>query len=100
MATKLAVKKAEAKQIQAEGQDAPLIESTNAGVKKLLKAGKERGFITYDELNMAMPSDEMSSEQIEDIMSQLSELGINVVEDEDSEENSEEDGKAKSGSSN
>jgi len=100
MATKLAVKKAETKQIQAEGQDAPLIESTNAGVKKLLKAGKERGFITYDELNMAMPSDEMSSEQIEDIMSQLSELGINVVEDEDSEENSEEDGKAKSGSSN
>ncbi len=100
MATKLAVKKAEAKQIQAEGQDAPLIESTNAGVKKLLKAGKERGFITYDELNMAMPSDEMSSEQIEDIMSQLSELGINVVEDEDSEENAEEDGKAKSGSSN
>jgi len=100
MATKLAVKKAETKQIQAEGQDSPLIESTNAGVKKLLKAGKERGFITYDELNMAMPSDEMSSEQIEDIMSQLSELGINVVEDEDSEENSEEDGKAKSGSSN
>ena len=100
MATKLAVKKAEKKQIQAEGQDAPLIESTNAGVKKLLKAGKERGFITYDELNMAMPSDEMSSEQIEDIMSQLSELGINVVEDEDSEENAEEDGKAKSGSSN
>ena len=100
MATKLAVKKAETREIHTEGQDAPLIESTNAGVKKLLKAGKERGFITYDELNMAMPSDEMSSEQIEDIMSQLSELGINVVEDEDSEETSEEYAKAKTGTSN
>ena len=99
MATELAVKKAETKQVRADGHDAPLIESTNAGIKKLLKAGKERGFITYDELNMAMPSDEMSSEQIEDIMSQLSELGINVVEDEDSEETSEEDGKSKNGSS-
>jgi RNA polymerase primary sigma factor len=86
MATKLAIKKVDPKVTQAEAQDPPLIESTDAGVKKLLKAGKERGYITYDELNMAMPSDQMSSEQIEDIMSQFSEMGINVVEDEEAED--------------
>jgi RNA polymerase primary sigma factor len=86
MATKLAVKKVDPKVTQTEAQDSPLIESTDAGVKKLLKAGKERGYITYDELNMAMPSDQMSSEQIEDIMSQFSEMGINVVEDEEAED--------------
>ncbi|MEK9685296.1 MAG: RNA polymerase sigma factor region1.1 domain-containing protein, partial [Rhodospirillaceae bacterium] len=86
MATKLATKKVDPKVTQTEAQDSPLIESTDAGVKKLLKAGKERGYITYDELNMAMPSDQMSSEQIEDIMSQFSEMGINVVEDEEAED--------------
>jgi len=98
MATKTAAKKAEPKDTQADGQDAPLIETTDAEVKKLLKAGKERGFITYDELNKAMPSEEMSSEQIEDIMSQLSEMGINVVEDEDVDDSSDDDAKpAKAG---
>ncbi len=85
MATKTA-KRTEEKQTPAETQDAPLIDTIDAAVKKLLQKAKERGFVTYDELNAALPSDEVSSEQIEDTMSRLSELGVNVVENEDSEE--------------
>ncbi len=69
-----------------ESTDAPLIDSMGAAVKKLLARGKERGFVTYDELNAALPPEEVSSEQIEDTMTTLSELGINVVENEESEE--------------
>ncbi|MCH2395403.1 RNA polymerase sigma factor RpoD [Oceanibaculum sp.] len=66
--------------------DAPLIDNIGAAVKRLIQKGKERGYITYDELNAALPSDQMSSEQIEDIMTQLSEMGVNVIDDEDKEE--------------
>jgi RNA polymerase primary sigma factor len=66
--------------------DSPLLDSTNASVKKLIAKAKERGYITYDELNAALPSEEMTSEQIEDTMSMLSEMGINVVEGEEQEE--------------
>jgi RNA polymerase primary sigma factor len=66
--------------------DSPLLDSTNASVKKLIAKAKERGYITYDELNAALPSEEMTSEQIEDTMSMLSEMGINVVEGEEAEE--------------
>ncbi len=65
--------------------DSPLLDSTNASVKKLIAKAKERGYITYDELNAALPSEEMTSEQIEDTMSMLSEMGINVVEGEEQE---------------
>ncbi|HEX9837383.1 MAG TPA: RNA polymerase sigma factor region1.1 domain-containing protein, partial [Alphaproteobacteria bacterium] len=66
--------------------DTPLIDSVEATLKKLIGRGKERGFVTYDELNSALSSDEVSSEQIEDAMTQLSELGISVVEHEEAEE--------------
>ncbi|MBL8644494.1 MAG: RNA polymerase sigma factor RpoD, partial [Rhodospirillaceae bacterium] len=66
--------------------DKPLLDSTNQNVKKLIQKAKERGYITYDELNAALPPEEMSSEQIEDVMSMLSEMGINVVEAEEQEE--------------
>ncbi|WP_432767780.1 MAG: RNA polymerase sigma factor RpoD [Sphingopyxis sp.] len=67
--------------------DAPLIDLNEADVKKLLARGKKRGYLTYDELNAALPQDEMSSEQIEDIMSAISDMGINIVEsDEDVQE--------------
>ncbi|MGE4062878.1 MAG: RNA polymerase sigma factor RpoD [Rhodospirillaceae bacterium] len=65
--------------------DSPLLDSTNASIKKLIAKAKERGYITYDELNAALPSEEMTSEQIEDTMSMLSEMGINVVEGEEQE---------------
>jgi RNA polymerase primary sigma factor len=90
MATKTA-KRSEAKDAGADAQDAPLIESTDAAIKKLLQRAKERGFVTYDELNDALPPDEVSSEQIEDTMSRLNELGVNVVENEENVEDSDDD---------
>jgi RNA polymerase primary sigma factor len=67
--------------------DGPLIDLNEADVKKLIARGKKRGYLTYDELNAALPQDEMSSEQIEDIMSAISDMGINIVEsDEDVQE--------------
>ncbi len=73
-----------------ENGDAPLIDLNDASVKKLLAKAKRRGFITYDELNSALPQDQMNSEQIEDVMSAISEMGVNIVEsDEDGEEKDE-----------
>jgi RNA polymerase primary sigma factor len=69
-----------------EGPDAPLLDTLGAELKKLVQKGKERGYVTYDELNAALPPDEVSSEQIEDTMAMLSEAGVNVVEAEESEE--------------
>src|SRR5215212_7251394 len=67
--------------------DAPLIDLNDASIKKLLARAKKRGVITYEELNEALPQDQMSSEQIEDIMSAISEMGVNIVEsDEDTAE--------------
>jgi len=80
-------------------QDSPLIDSVDAAVKKLVESGKERGFVTYDEFNAAMPSEEVGSEQIEDVMSRLSELGVNVVEDEEADDDTDKDGKEKSSES-
>ena len=73
-------------------RDAPVLDLSDAAVKKMIKAAKTRGFVTYDELNAVLPSDEVSSEQIEDIMAMLSDMGINVVENEDDTEESEEEG--------
>ena len=72
--------------------DGPLIDLNEADVKKLIARGKKRGYLTYDELNAALPQDEMSSEQIEDIMSAISDMGINIVEsDEDVQEEAEQE---------
>ena len=70
-------------------QDSPLLDMSDAAVKKMIKAAKVRGFVTYDELNKVLPSEEFSSEQIEDTLSMLSEMGINVVENDEAEENAE-----------
>ncbi|MBW8753324.1 MAG: RNA polymerase sigma factor RpoD [Sphingomonadales bacterium] len=67
-----------------DGGDSPLIDLNDASIKKLIARAKRRGIITYDELNEALPQDQMSSEQIEDIMAAISEMGVNIVEsDED-----------------
>src|ERR1700712_2460592 len=71
----------------------PLLDLSDAAVKKMIKQAKKRGFVTFDQLNEVLPSDTTSPEQIEDIMSMLSDMGINVSESEDSdseEENKEE----------
>src|SRR4051812_14227851 len=60
-----------------------LLDVQSAAVKRLLAQGKERGYITFDDLNAALPLDQISSEQIEDVMAHLSEMGIQVVESED-----------------
>jgi len=73
----------------ADSQDRPVLDMSDTAVKKLIKKAKERGYVTYDELNEVLPSEEVSSEQIEDTMSMLSEMGITVIEEEDAEEMSE-----------
>ncbi|MCG8505746.1 MAG: RNA polymerase sigma factor RpoD [Sphingomonadales bacterium] len=69
-----------------EGGDSPLIDATRDALKKMIARAKERGYVTYDELNKALPQDQMSSEQIEDVMTTLSEMGINVIDAEDQDE--------------
>ncbi len=63
-----------------------LLDVQTVAVKKLIARGKERGYITFDELNAILPSDQNSSEQIEDVMANFSEMGIQVVESEDNED--------------
>jgi len=74
----------------AENGDAPLIDLNDATVKKLLAKAKRRGFLTYDELNAALPQDQMSSEQIEDVMSAINDMGVQIVESDEAGEDTEE----------
>ncbi|MCF3631195.1 RNA polymerase sigma factor RpoD [Thalassospiraceae bacterium LMO-SO8] len=71
---------------QEEGGDSPLLDTLGAAVKKMVAKGKERGYVTYDDLNGALPPEKVSSEQIEDTMAMLSEMGINVVENEETDD--------------
>jgi RNA polymerase primary sigma factor len=75
----------------ADAGDAPLIDLNDASIKKLVARAKKRGIITVDELNEALPSDQMSPDQIEDVMSALNEMGISVVESAEDSEDEEED---------
>ncbi|HVH78073.1 MAG TPA: RNA polymerase sigma factor RpoD [Stellaceae bacterium] len=96
MASKVA-SVAETAETREEAAEAPLLDQIAVAIKKMVARGKERGYLTYDELNAALPTDQVSSEQIEDTMTMLSELGINVVENEDAEEpaaSDSEDGEA------
>jgi len=75
---------------KSEPDTAPLLDLSEASIKKLIARAKKRGYITYEELNDALPQDQMSSEQIEDVMASLSEMGINLIEnDEPAEEGAE-----------
>ena len=62
------------------------LDMSQTAVKKMIGEARERGYITYDQLNKVLPPDQVSSEQIEDVMSMLSEMGINIIEAEDAEE--------------
>jgi RNA polymerase primary sigma factor len=62
------------------------LDMSQAQVKRMIAEARERGYITYDQLNTVLPPDQVSSEQIEDVMSMLSEMGINIIEDEDAED--------------
>jgi RNA polymerase primary sigma factor len=77
---------------QTEAPDGPLLDLSDAAVKKMIKAAKKRGYVTYEELNKVLPSEEVTSEQIEDTMAMLSDMGINVIENEEAEDSEESSG--------
>src|SRR4051794_33207233 len=70
-------------------QDSPLLDLSDAAVRKMIKNAKKRGYVTYEQLNAVMPSEEVTSEKIEDVLAMLNEMGINVVENEDAGEDEE-----------
>lgn len=72
--------------------DGPILDMTDSAVKKMIAEAKRRGYVTVEELNAVLPSEEVSSEQIEDTMSMLSEMGINVVDVEEADDSDDEDG--------
>src|SRR6201990_1599056 len=80
---------AEAETPETTGGDGPLLDLTDAGVKKFIKQAKARGYVTMDELNKVLPSEEVTSEAIEDTLAMLSEMGVNVVDSEEDAEGTE-----------
>ena len=85
---------AETEDTSEEVTDSPLIDSSNQALKKMVVKAKERGYVTYDEFNSVLPQDQVSSEQIEDTMAMLSEMGINVVESEEGDYQNQDDDKS------
>jgi len=91
----MATKEKEEVETEREGTtDGPLLDLSDDAVKKMIKAAKKRGYVTMDELNSVLPSEEVTSEQIEDTMAMLSDMGINVVEDDERGEEAEAEGDA------
>jgi RNA polymerase primary sigma factor len=86
--------KSQAEDQDQDSGDAPLLDLNEASIKKLIAKAKKRGYITYDELNGALPQDQMSSEQIEDVMSALNDMGVNIVENDEAAEENEEGAEA------
>jgi RNA polymerase primary sigma factor len=84
-------KAADAPEKDSQDAPSPLLDLSDAAVKKMIKQAKKRGFVTFDQLNEVLPSDTTSPEQIEDIMSMLSDMGINVTEADDAEGEDEKD---------
>ena len=74
-----------------DGGDAPLLDLNESSIKKLIARAKKRGVLTYDELNAALPQDQMSSEQIEDVMSALNDMGVQIVEQAEGGDDEEEE---------
>jgi RNA polymerase primary sigma factor len=98
--TKVAVQKSaapkEAEAPEKEGPETPdaplpLLDLSDAAVKKMIKQAKKRGYVTYEQLNAVMPSEEVTSEKIEDVLAMMSEMGINVVETEEADAEEEEE---------
>jgi RNA polymerase primary sigma factor len=70
--------------------DSPLLDPSDAAVKKLIRSAKKRGYVTHDQINSVLPSEEVNSEQIEDVLAMFSEMGLKVVETEEPSEEGEE----------
>ncbi|MBX3598531.1 MAG: RNA polymerase sigma factor RpoD [Rhizobiaceae bacterium] len=90
MANKVTKEKEEAETERDGATDGPLLDLSDDAVKKMIKAAKKRGYVTMDQLNAVLPSEEVSPDQIEDTMAMLSDMGINVVEEDEAAE--QEDG--------
>src|SRR5580692_6616931 len=94
MATKTKAVQKETKKEEAPEKDAPetpdtplpLLDLSDAAVKKLIRNAKKRGYVTHDQINSVLPSEEVNSEQIEDVLAMFSEMGVNVVETEETTE--------------
>ncbi|MEO1043221.1 MAG: RNA polymerase sigma factor RpoD [Pseudomonadota bacterium] len=80
--------------VRDDNTDNPVLDMNLASVKKMIEEAKKKGYVTYDQLNAVLPEDEYSSEQIEDIMSKLSDMGINVTENEEADEEDKDSAKA------
>src|SRR6266498_4140700 len=78
------------KQAPETAPDRPLLDLSDAAVKKLIRSAKKRGYVTHNQINSVLPSEEVNSEQIEDVLAMFSEMGVNVVETEESSEEGEE----------
>ncbi len=76
---------------EGDAEAGPLLDLSDAAVKKMIRGAKKRGYVTYDQLNEVMPSEEVTSEKIEDVLAMLNEMGINVVEAEEAEEDDDDD---------
>src|SRR6202045_831093 len=92
--TKAAAKEKENEASEKEGAETPdtplpLLDLSDAAVKKLIRNAKKRGYVTHDQINSVLPSEEVNSEQIEDVLALFSEMGINVVETEEAEQEEE-----------
>ncbi len=88
----MATKEKEEVETERESTDGPLLDLSDDAVKKMIKTAKKRGYVTMDELNAVLPSGQVSSEQIEDTMAMLSDMGINVVEEEEASEEGDSEG--------
>src|SRR3982074_1492065 len=93
MATKAKVKETEKETPEKEAPEtaegAPLLDLSDAAVRKMIKLAKKRGYVTYEQLNAVLPSEEVTSEKIEDILAMLNEMGINTAEQEETESEEE-----------
>ena len=85
MASKIKVTRQKEEMLEEEGPDSPLLDLSDAAVKDLIRSAKKRGYVTHNQINALLSSEEVKSEQIEDILAKFSEMGVNVVETKDAE---------------
>ncbi|MGA8749545.1 MAG: RNA polymerase sigma factor RpoD [Pseudolabrys sp.] len=85
MASKIKVTRQKVEMLEKEGPETPLLDLSDAAVKALIRSAKKRGYVTHDQINALLSSEEVKSEQIEDILAKFSEMGVNMVEAEEAE---------------
>jgi len=89
MASKIKVTRQKVEMLEKEGPETPLLDLSDAAVKALIRSAKKRGYVTHDRINALLSSEEVKSEQIEDILAKFSEMGVNVIETEEAEPENE-----------